>query len=699
MNLTAIKRHRYAPALLLAIVAVLISVVTRTALFIAFRGDLDMTFAQFISSFFIGLFYDLVIASFLIIPLVLQVTFTNEFIYTKKGGILAVLVIAVVAYLLFFTHVLPKDFSHALFMILEYYLLFRVVVFLLLYTQKQSVRLKWRALILQFLFFLIVFLLLFNAASEWFFWKEFASRYNFIAVDYLVYTNEVVGNIRESYPLFAIVSALGFATLLIFLFTRKSIVRSVQVPMHFVKRLLFALALLLIPFACLYLVKPQWKNFSKNNYANELAGNGIYEFLQAYKNNELDYYKYYYTLPDSTAFTLLRQQLSSPYSAFTGNDLFSIERKISYPDPEKKMNVVLISVESLSASYMGTFGNTQNLTPQLDALARQGLLFTQHYASGTRTVRGLEALSLSIPPTPGQSIVKRPNNEDLFSLGSVFKSKGYVSQYIYGGYGYFDNMNYFFGHNDYEVIDRSALAAKDIHYANIWGVADEDLFTLTLRTLDSNYKAGKSFFSHVMTVSNHRPYTYPDGRIDIPSSTQSREGAIKYTDYAIGDFIKRASSHPWFSNTLFVIVADHCASSAGSTGLPVTGYHIPLIFYSPAHIAPSRNDHLTAQIDIVPSILGFLNMSYTSKFFGQDMFHTEPGHERAFISTYQGLGYLRDSQLVVQSPVKKIKTYRPDFNTGKAQEITGADSLTHQAIAYYQVASWLISNKRYGKNK
>lgn len=699
MHLPMFSRHKYAPVFLLAVVSVLISVITRTALYIAFRGDLDMTISQFAASFFIGLLYDLVISFFLIIPLVLQVTFTNEFVYTKKGALLTVLIILVIAYLLFFTHLLPKDFSHALFMILEYYLLFRVLVFLLLYTQKQATRQKWRAIILQFLFFLIAFALLFNAVSEWFFWKEFASRYNFIAVDYLVYTNEVVGNIRESYPMLSIISAIGFATLLVFLFTRKGIVRSVYTPMRFVKRLMVAAVLLLIPFTCLYLVKPQWKSFSKNNYANELAGNGIYEFVQAYKNNELDYYKYYYTLPDSAAFAMMRQQLSSPYSTFTGNDSFSIERKITYTEPEKKMNVVLISVESLSASYMGIFGNTQNLTPQLDSLSRHGLLFTQHYASGTRTVRGLEALALSIPPTPGQSIVKRPDNENLFSIGSVFKSKGYTTQYIYGGYGYFDNMNAFFSHNDYEVIDRTAIASKDIHYANIWGVADEDLFTLTLNTLDSNYKTGKPFFSHVMTVSNHRPYTYPDGRIDIPSSTQSREGAIKYTDFAIGDFIKRASAHPWFSNTLFVIVADHCASSAGSSALPVTGYHIPLILYAPSHIQPSRNETLTAQIDIVPSILGFLNFSYTSKFFGQDVFHPVPGHQRAFISTYQGLGYLRDSLLVVQSPVKKIKTYRPDFTTGKAKEIASVDSLTRQAIAYYQVASWLIRNKRYGKNR
>ncbi len=273
-----------------------------------------------------------------------------------------------------------------------------------------------------------------------------------------------------------------------------------------------------------------------------LAGNGIYEFAMAYTHNELDFYQFYQTLPDESAFKLLRQQLQLPNTRFVSNDPYNIEREVTYAEPERKLNVVLISVESFSADFMKAFGNTNSITPYLDSLADHSLLFTNLYASGTRTVRGLEALSLSIPPTPGQSIVKRPDNGGMFSLGSVFRSKGYTTQYIYGGYSYFDNMKTFFGNNGYTVIDRSAIKPEDVHYQNIWGVADEDLFTLALHTLDSNDATHKPFFTQVMTVSNHRPYTYPDGRIDIPPSTQSREGAVKYTDYAINKFLKEAST-------------------------------------------------------------------------------------------------------------------------------------------------------------
>ena len=145
--------------------------------------------------------------------------------------------------------------------------------------------------------------------------------------------------------------------------------------------------------------------------------------------------------------------------------------------------------------------------------------------------------------------VKRQDNKNLYTLGGVFRSKGYNSRFIYGGYGYFDNMNEFFSQNGYEVTDRNALSEKEIHYENTWGVADEDLFTLSLKKLDKDYKTGKPFFAQIMTVSNHRPYTYPEGRIDIPSHT-GREGAVKYTDYAIGRFIRESKLKPWFKNCL-----------------------------------------------------------------------------------------------------------------------------------------------------
>ncbi|MFT3912335.1 MAG: LTA synthase family protein [Ferruginibacter sp.] len=695
MNNNSLFRGKYAPVFIMAMFVILISFLTRVCLLIGFGSNMNLSFA-FVGSFFIGLLYDIIVSAFIVIPFVLQVTFTNNFIYTKKGMVIGISFFLILLFILFFTNIFPRDYNKDLYKAAEIFVSVRFAFYLLLCTQSQHFRMKWRTVVLQFWVFLIIFLLLFNAISEIVFWDEFYGRYNFIAVDYLIYTNEVIGNIRESYPVPTIVISVLIATIIFFLPVRKKIAASVRQCSYFFKRLIFTFCFLLFAFLLAYVVSPGWISFSANNYANELSGNGVYQFVQAFKNNELDFYKYYKTIPDSTAFNTVRKELAAGDAVFTPGDDLSIERLITSKEPERKLNVIMISVESLSGSFMKAFGGTKNITPCLDSIADHSLFFTNTYASGTRTVRGLEALALSIPPTPGQSIVKRPGNENLFSLGSVFRSKGYITQYIYGGYGYFDNMNYFFSHNGYDVIDRSALKPEEIHYANIWGVADEDLFDLSLRTMDDNYSKGKPFFSQIMTVSNHRPFTYPDGRIDIPSSSQSREGGVKYTDYAIGRFIKQASAKPWFANTVFVIVADHCAQSAGSAYLPVTGYHIPLIIYSPTIMAPRKIETLTGQIDIPPTILGLCNFTYKSKFFGQDVLDSIPHKQKAFISTYQGLGFIEDDKLVVQSPVKKISMFQPDFNTGSAAKINPIDSLEQKAISFYQVAAWLVRNKKYG---
>lgn len=194
------------------------------------------------------------------------------------------------------------------------------------------------------------------------------------------------------------------------------------------------------------------------------------------------------------------------------------------------------NVESLSADFLKAFGNNQNLTPYLDHAGNQSVFFTNIYATGTRTVYGLSAITLSMPPIPGNSIVRRPNNENMFSLGSVLKSKGYTNQFLYGGFGYFDNMNYFFHHNGHDIIDRSDFSDDEITFSNAWGVCDEDLFNKALSEADKLYNNNLPFFQFIMTTSNHRPFTFPEGKIDLP--LYQRESAVKYTDYAIGNFFK-----------------------------------------------------------------------------------------------------------------------------------------------------------------
>ena len=530
----------------------------------------------------------------------------------------------------------------------------------------------------------LVVLMVFVGASEFTFWNEFASRFNFIAVDYLIYTNEVIGNIRESYNLPLLLAGIGLTSLAIWWGVARALRPHWRALLSLRQRLLAAAVLVALPFVAVATLDARYKEFSNDAQANEIAGNGYFDFWHAFWSNEIDYDRFYKTLPAQRALARLANLLSSPRLKVEVSQR-PFERDVVNAGPKKLLNVVLISVESYSAEFMAAFGNKQGLTPATDKLATEGLLFTQLYATGTRTVRGLEALTLSVPPTPGHSIVKRPDNANLFTIGEVFKQSGYEPLYLYGGYGYFDNMNAFFAGNGYTVIDRTALKTEDIHFENIWGVADEDLFTLALRELDQRHAKGQKFYAHVMTTTNHRPFTYPDGRIDIPSKT-GREGGVKYTDWAIGNFIERARAKPWFADTLFVIVADHTHKGRGRQELPPENYHIPMIIYAPAHVPPGRVDTLASQIDVAPTVLGLLNFSYRSKFFGHDILREGKDHPRALMANYQTVGYYEQGRIVELKPNGRSRVV--DAVTGRqAPDDAISAKMIEDTISYYQVAA------------
>lgn len=543
---------------------------------------------------------------------------------------------------------------------------------------------------------ILVFILssvwMFGLVSEWFFWEEFQNRFNFIAVDYLVYTHEVIGNIRESYPLPLLFSGLGILSTLIsaafYAMNKPSILqqRSHGVGVLSPKSRWMAVATsIAFSVVSYHLIDSSYSKVTDNRYLNEIAKNGVYELFSAFKNNELPFDEFYLTASIEDTQKHLGKLLG-----VQSENKHPLVHTVQAGGASKPYNVVMITVESLSASYMKEFGNQEGVTPYLDAIASESLLFTNVYAIGTRTVFGLAGLTLSIPPLPGNSIVRRPDNGDLFTMGSVLKEKGYDLKFIYGGYGYFDNMNAFFAANHYGIVDRTDVDKDKISHANVWGIADEDLLTRVLEESDKSYQGGKPFFQMVMTTSNHRPFTYPEGRIDIPSHS-GRNGAVKYTDYAIGQFIKQAQTKPWFENTLFIIVADHTAGSAGKIELDPNKYHIPLIMYAPKILTPKKVTTMASQIDVAPTVLGLMNMSYESQFYGHDIMNAT--HERAFISNYLQLGYMTPEGLVVLKPKKEIAFFtkeRGEFVPSQEPN----QSLLFEALSYYQTASrWKEHNK------
>lgn len=543
------------------------------------------------------------------------------------------------------------------------------------------------------------FLLLFLATAELLFWDEFHSRLNFIAVDYLAYTTEVTANIWQSYPvgkvlLAILLLALGAA----WLCQRYSLLyRRWEVAQDSCRKGLIALGIYLFALGALTLLAPPGdltRLFRGNHIQAEAASNGLLSLARAFYHNSLKYEQFYLTMPRQENSQALREELAADGGEFLSGQCLDIRRALASPREEKRWNVVLILEESLSAAFTGCLGGKpdKTFTPNLDALAQEGMLWTRCFASGTRTVRGLEAIQLSIPPTPGQSLVKRPHPEGYFSLGHLFRQKGYANTFLYGGDSRFDGMKAFFQGNGYEVQDARSPLSQPKTFSNAWGACDQDLLQWALDDADRRHSQGTPFHQFILTTSNHRPYTFPQGVLDAPQFR--RFAAVEYSDFALGEYFRKAREKPWFANTLFILLADHCHSTSGRAALPLDKYHIPVLFYNPLLLPPSRIQAVCSQIDLAPTLFSLMDWDYESSFLGMDVRRLPPNGGRAFPGTFQHLGFLDGAtgKLITLYPGRRAEVSQWDLSVPfvqvqEARPAEKGDALLRRAILFYQGTS------------
>ncbi|HEY4953201.1 MAG TPA: LTA synthase family protein [Verrucomicrobiae bacterium] len=552
----------------------------------------------------------------------------------------------------------------------------------------------WFRLCLTVLWSAQVFLL----AAEVFFFDEFKSRFNTVAVDYLSAPKEVAGNIWASYPVVPIVAACVL-TGAAWMWLAGRIFKTMWTrPIKLGVRFLWFIgglgaAILLSETATL-----NGAHISTDRTLNEIANNGGISFYSAFWTRNLDYAAFYKTIPRDEAYARVHRLLDATNATFPG-DKYSITRNIAGDPAKPKYNVVILLEESLGSEFWGSLGRQNTLTPAMDGLAtHEGILFANLYASGNRTVRGFEGVLSSFPPLPGDSIVKRDRSQNVETIARVLKRDGYNSVFLYGGRGIFDSMKPFALNNGYDRFVEQKDFAKPT-FKTIWGVCDEDLYKKAIEEFRELSKQGKPFLGTLLSVSNHKPYTYPKGRIPEDPNGR-RENVVKYTDWCLGQFFEAAKKESFWTNTIFVVVADHGARVYGSQDIPIFSYEIPLVILGPAVVKePLRIHALGGSLDVSPTILGLLGRPYESMFFGRDLLHDSADNAQAVLNHNRDIGMFAHDRMVVLGLQKAVEFYEGDPKVAeikpKMQPSLEDLELEKDTEAMYQVADELYMNRRY----
>ncbi len=579
------------------------------------------------------------------------------------------------------------------------------------------------------------FIIFFLFLSEYFFFEEFSSRFNTVAIDYLIYPHEVMTNMWESYniPVILLTVAAGTVLVVWLAWRKKPALVTEGDPLRrrwgFVSVVLFLLATAVLT------IRPAETAFSKERVINELANNGLAAGARAAWTRNLDYAAFYPSDTRDAAFARARKVLATapeasfPFppappapqpgadgkldpaaeSAWLDAARASLQRRIAGDPARPKLNVVILLEESLGSEFFGSLGRVNKsgefhtLTPCLDEIIeKDALTFDNLFADGNRTIRGFEGVFSSFPPLPGDAILARDRTENVETIARVLKRDGYQSLFLYGGHGTFDYVESYALPNGWDrLIEQNDF--KNPTFTTAWGVCDEDLYNRTIEEMRALHATGKPFLVSCMTVSNHRPYTYPEGRIkEVPKKPkQSRENVVKYTDWALGDFFKKVKREPFWKDTIFVVVADHGARVYGSQSIPMKSYMIPCLIAGPAVVPkPVRVSTLGCQLDVAPTILGLIGRPYDSLFFGHDLMRqTAPEQSRCLMHHNRSIAIYRDQRQVVFGLNKSVEYWTGDPRSGTMSRTDSPDAIARElqldGTALFQVADDLYMNRRY----
>lgn len=423
------------------------------------------------------------------------------------------------------------------------------------------------------------------------------------------------------------------------------------------------------------------------SFPNQLGLNPVFTFFESYKINNPKFISDKDAVRNTQEFLNVNRKYDSP-----------VARDVLFDSvPVSKPNVVIFIVESLSAFQMKRYGNPNNFMPFLDSLADVSATFDNVYTAGMHTYSGVFSTLFSIPSILNTKPFSSPqvNGQKLSGISNVLHKNGYYNIFFCSGDKQFDNMNSFLSTNDFDKIISKEDYPEDSELTE-WGVHDNTMFQFAIPVL-SEISKEKPFLAVFLTISTHESLSLPKQTEFKPSTPDGYGKLFQYTDWSFSEFFKSSSGKDWFKNTVFAFIADHGQNFDPTYDVPLSYFHTPMIFYAPYLIKPAKFDNVGLQIDLFPTLMGFLRIPYVNNTFGIDLVRDK--RQFAYFSSDDKFGCINNEYYLIIREGDNNALYKyknNDITNHLYENKILADSMKIYTYSMIQTVNLMIEHKLLG---
>jgi phosphoglycerol transferase MdoB-like AlkP superfamily enzyme len=442
--------------------------------------------------------------------------------------------------------------------------------------------------------------------------------------------------------------------------------------------------------------------FSIYPFPNQLGLNPVFTFIQSWLHKNENNFTSDNFMDSAEAISVIRNDLNIPSDAGFDSPL---ARTIPETGEQKKMNIIIVIMESMSSGYMGNSGLFKpTLTPFLDSLSEVSIFFPNCFSAGIHTFNGLAGVFLSIPSLPeeGNMFDNVYFMQPFSGIGTTLSALGYSTLFACPHDEQFDNIGGIMRNNGFERV-LSQQNFIDALVSSPWGIADHQLFERTLPSIDELASTGKPFLAALLTTSNHGPWVIPEPKPDgfEPHSSEKHLKTVEYADWSIRYLIENARKRSWFNNTIFVFISDHGAKLESNYLLDINYNRIPLIIFAPGMVkAPIKSEALAQQADVFPTLMGLLGLGFVNNTFGIDLLKEK--RSAAVFCSDKSSAAVDSTFFLIRIENTNYGLYRwreKAVENHLISEGVIADRLEKHAKALFQVLVDMVINKKTGVQK